>query len=55
MRLSPLPEPFTTTHWTAQRAMEFVDRRDPTRPFFLHVSFDKPHPPIVPPESFYDL
>jgi len=55
MRLSPLPEPFTTTHWTAQRAMEFIDRRDPTRPFFLHVSFDKPHPPIVPPESFYDL
>jgi arylsulfatase A-like enzyme len=55
MRLSPLPEPFTTTHWTAQRAMEFIDRRDPTRPFFLHVSFDKPHPPIVPPQNFYDL
>ena len=55
LRMSPLPEPFTTTHWTAQRAMEFIDRRDPTRPFFLHVSFDKPHPPITPPESYYDL
>jgi arylsulfatase A-like enzyme len=55
LRLSPLPERFTTTHWTAQKAMEFIDRRDPTRPFFLHLSFDKPHPPIVPPESYYAL
>jgi len=55
LRLSPLPEPYTTTHWTAQRAMEFIDRRDPTRPFFMHVSFDKPHPPITPPESYYNL
>lgn len=55
VRMSPLPEPFTTTHWTAQKAMEFIERRDPARPFFLHVSFDKPHPPITPPESYYDL
>lgn len=55
LRLSPLPEKFTTTHWTAQKAMEFIERRDPTRPFFLHVSFDKPHPPIVPPASYYEL
>ncbi len=55
MRMSPFPEPMTTTHWTAQRAMEFIDRRDPTRPFFLHISFDKPHPPIVPPASYYAL
>jgi arylsulfatase len=55
LRLSPLPEEATTTHWTAQRAMEFVERRDPTRPFFLYVSFDKPHPPITPPASYYEL
>jgi len=55
MRISPLPEPFTTTHWTAQKAMEFIERRDPTRPFFLHVSFDKPHPPITPPLEYYEL
>jgi arylsulfatase A-like enzyme len=55
VRMSPVPEPFTTTHWTAQRAMEFIDRRDPTRPFFIHLSFDKPHPPITPPESYYRL
>lgn len=55
LRLSPLPEEATTTHWTAQRAMEFLERRDPTRPFFLHVSFDKPHPPITPPAQYYEL
>ena len=54
-RASPLPEPLTTTHWTAQRAMEFLQRRDPMRPFFLHVSFDKPHPPMTPPREYYDL
>lgn len=55
MRLSPLPERYTTTHWTAQKAMEFIERRDPTRPFFLYVSFDKPHPPITPPAEYYEL
>jgi arylsulfatase A-like enzyme len=55
LRFSPLPEPFTTTHWTADQAMRFVERRDPTRPFFLYVSFDKPHPPVTPPREFYDL
>jgi arylsulfatase A-like enzyme len=55
VRMSPIPEAYTTTHWTAQRAMEFLGRRDPTRPFFLHVSFDKPHPPITPPAEYYEL
>lgn len=55
MRISPLPEQLTTTYWTVQKAMEFIERRDPTRPFFMHVSFDKPHPPISPVQSYYDL
>lgn len=55
VRISPLPEPMTTTHWTMQRAVEFLERRDPTRPFFLYVSFDKPHPPITPPAEYYEL
>ncbi|GAA3401408.1 sulfatase-like hydrolase/transferase [Paenibacillus hodogayensis] len=54
-RIDPLPERLTSTHWTAQKAMEFIERRDPTRPFFLHLSFDKPHPPLTPPQSYYDL
>jgi len=55
LRISPLPERYTSTHWTAQEAMKFIERRDPTRPFFLHISFDKPHPPITPPWEYYEL
>lgn len=55
LRLSPVPESYTTTHWTAQEAMRFLERRDPTRPFLLYVSFDKPHPPITPPQEYYEL
>jgi arylsulfatase A-like enzyme len=54
-RLSPIPTEYTTTAWTGDRAMEFLQRRDPTRPFFLYTSFDKPHPPITPPAEFYEL
>ena len=54
-RLSPLPEPATTTGWTAERAMRFIDRRDPSRPFFLYVSFDKPHPPFTPPAEYWEI
>lgn len=55
VRVSPVPERYTSTHWTAEKAMEFVERRDPTRPFFLYVSFDKPHPPITPPQEYWDM
>ena len=34
-RQSPVPEYATSTGWTADRAMRFLKRRDPTRPFFL--------------------
>lgn len=54
-RLSPVPEHATSTGWTADQAMRFLTRRDPTRPFFLYVSFDKPHPPITPPADYYEL
>lgn len=55
VRMSPLPEWATTTGWTADRAMRFLRRRDPERPFLLYVSFDKPHPPATPPEEYYSL
>lgn len=54
-RPSPLPEEATTTGWTADQAMRFLQRRDPTRPFFLYASFDKPHPPFTPPNEYFDL
>jgi arylsulfatase A-like enzyme len=29
-------------------------KRDPTVPFFLYVSFIDPHPPLTPPQFYYD-
>ena len=54
-RPSPVPEWATSTGWTADRAMRFLRRRDPSRPFMLYVSFDKPHPPLTPPAEYYDI
>lgn len=55
MRLSPIPEYATGTGWAADRAMRFLRRRDPSSPFFLYLSFARPHPPATPPAEFYEL
>ena len=47
-----LHEDFHPTNWTVREALRFLDERDPTRPFFLVVSFLASHPPLVPP-AFY--
>ena len=47
-----LPEELHGTNWTMYEAQRFLDRRDPTRPFFLVVSHIASHPPLVPP-AFY--
>ncbi len=36
------------------RSLDFLERRDPTRPFFLCLSFNGPHPPWCPPRVYYD-
>lgn len=47
------------TSWTGSQAVEWLYRRDPTRPFFLYLSFHRPHPPYDPPtwalEMYLDL
>lgn len=50
-----LEERLHITNWTADRALDFLDRRDPTVPFFLKVSFLHPHQPCVPPEYYFNL
>jgi arylsulfatase len=47
-----LDETLHLTNWTVNEAIKFLDKRDPTCPFFLTVSFIAPHPPLVPP-AFY--
>ena len=41
------------TEWTAATAIEQIRRRDPERPFFIKISFHRPHPPIDPPGIYW--
>jgi choline-sulfatase len=49
-----LDEALHQTNWTVSEAIKWLDRRDPTAPFFLIVSFIAPHPPLVPPAFYMD-
>lgn len=51
----PGPVPTTKSCQLATRAMNWLYWNDDERPFFLRVSFDDPHPPVVPPEPFYSM
>lgn len=44
-----LPAELHHTAWTANRSIDFLRRRDRSRPFFLVTSFIKPHPPFETP------
>jgi arylsulfatase A-like enzyme len=44
----------THTFWCVSQALDFLQKRDPTAPFFLNVSFIEPHPPLTPPRFYYD-
>jgi len=50
-----LPEPLHVTNWTVDMAIRLLWRRDPTRPFFLWVSFLRPHAPLDPPQPYWDM
>lgn len=49
-----LDERYHFTNWTTDKAIEFLDRKDPTTPFFLKVSYHQPHQPCCPPQYFWD-
>ncbi len=49
----PGPEELHPNVWTTNAAQEQIDKRDPTRPFFLQVNYHRPHPPFDPPASFF--
>ncbi|HWL53977.1 MAG TPA: arylsulfatase [Chthoniobacteraceae bacterium] len=49
----PVGDDLHPTHWTLNEAKRFLDRRDPSRPWFLTVSFLAPHPPLIPPDFYF--
>jgi arylsulfatase len=53
-RPNHLPEHQIEETWFVTRALDFLQHRDPTRPFFLCLSFNGPHPPWCPPQVYYD-
>jgi len=49
-----LPERLHPTRWTGDRAVEFLEGYEAGQPFFLKVSFARPHSPYDPPRRFFD-
>jgi len=49
-----LPERLHPTAWTGDRAVDFLQGYDQPEPFFLKVSFARPHSLYDPPQRFMD-
>ncbi len=50
----PYEEYLHHTNWTVNKAIDFLEKKDPSVPFFLVVSFLAPHPPLIPPKFYMD-
>jgi arylsulfatase len=52
-RSFPWEEHYHQTNWLVRKAIEFLtETRDPSAPWFLHLSFAAPHPPLLPPAEY---
>ena len=52
---SPLPQEHNVDAWVATRAISYLDKhiaKEDDKPFFLNVSFPKPHSPYDPPRPY---
>jgi arylsulfatase A-like enzyme len=54
-RPSHLPEHLHPTYWTASEGIRFLKNRDITKPFFLWLSFARPHSPYDPPRTYFEM
>lgn len=43
------------TNWVVNRSLDFLRRRDRSKPFFLMTSFVRPHPPFDAPQCYFDM
>ncbi len=50
----PYEERLHPTNWVVNESIDFLRRKDPTKPFFLMMSFVRPHSPLDPPQVYYD-
>jgi uncharacterized sulfatase len=51
----PCPDDDLIDGGHARLAIEWLEKRDATKPFFLAVGFHRPHLPLVAPAKYYDL
>jgi len=51
----PFKDELHATYFTAQTAIDFLNAYKGDQPFFLKVSFQRPHSPYDPPQRFMDL
>lgn len=50
----PFADELHATHWTADRAIDFIQNNHMDSPWFLKLSFQRPHPPYDPPKRWMD-
>jgi arylsulfatase len=50
----PFDERLHETRWTADRAIEFLEKHPRNQPWFLKVSWVRPHAPYSAPKRWYD-
>lgn len=50
-----LSETAHPTVWATRQMCRMIQRKDPTRPAFWYISYQFPHPPLVPLQSFLDM
>ena len=43
------------TNWVVTKSIEFLKKRDKDCPFFLKMSFTRPHSPLDPPQYYFDM
>ncbi len=53
-RAWPYDEMLHPSTWVTTQSIDFLRRRDPTKPFFLMSSYHRPHPPLDPPVYYLD-
>ena len=54
-KMYALPEHLHPTRWTADRAVDFIEKYNNSKPFLLKVSFARPHSPYDPPKRFMNM
>lgn len=54
-RSFPYEERLHPTNWATEKAIDFLRWRDTDQPFFLKLSYVRPHSPLDSPEHYFDM